>query len=137
MSEAITVSAEINSPVAKVWDYYTQPEHITQWNNASEDWHTPRAENDLRPGGHFLSRMESRDGTQGFDFTGTYEAVEEHKLIKYTMDDDRKVTITLSEADGKTKMDVTFDPETENTPELQRSGWQAILDNFKSYVESH
>lgn len=135
MAEKITVSAEINSPVAKVWDYYTQPEHITKWNNASEDWHTPRAENDLRPGGRFLSRMESRDGTQGFDFTGTYDIVEEHKLIQYTMDDGRVATVKFTDNGESTNLEVTFDAETENSAEFQKSGWQAILDNFKGYVE--
>ncbi len=134
---SITVEASINSPVQKVWDFYTQPEHIVKWNNASEDWHTPNAENDLREGGRFISRMEAKDGSSGFDFSGTYNQVVENSLIKYTMDDNRKVTIEMNEKDGQTEVKVTFDPESENDPELQKSGWQSILDNFKSYVESN
>jgi len=136
MSTTVTVSNTINAPLEKVWDYYTKPEHIVNWNNASDDWHTPLAENDLRAGGKFLSRMESKDGTQGFDFEGTYDEVVEKSLISYTMSDNRKVIVKLNEVDGHTDFAVTFDLETQNSEELQREGWQAILDSFKSYVES-
>lgn len=137
MNETLTVTAKINTSVQKVWDYYTQPEHIVNWNNASEDWHTPRAENDLRVGGRFLSRMESKDGTAGFDFTGIYDEVIENNLIKYTMEDGRKVIVEMKGDENQTNVLVTFDPESENAPELQIQGWQAILDNFKMYVESN
>lgn len=137
MNETITVTASINASVQKVWDYYTQPEHIINWNNASDDWHTPRAENDLRVGGRFLSRMESKDGTEGFDFTGIYDDVIENNLIKYTMEDGRKVTVEMNGDENQTNVSVTFDPESENALELQRQGWQAILDNFKMYAESN
>lgn len=134
---SITVTATINAPVTKVWECYTKPEHITKWNSASPDWHTPKAENDLRVGGKFLSRMEPiGKSEEGFDFTGTYTAVEELRLIGYKMDDGREAEITFAEHEGKTEVSVTFDAETENSIELQRSGWQAILDNFKKYVES-
>ncbi len=132
----ITVVATVNAPIETVWDCWTNPKHITKWNNASDDWHTPHAENDLRVGGKFLSRMESRDGSMGFDFVGTYEEVIEYKMIAYTMEDGRKVEISFVSEDGKTtKVTETFDPENENTLELQQTGWQAILDNFKKYAE--
>lgn len=131
----ITVSATVNAPVAKVWESWNQPEHITKWCAASEDWHTPKSENDLRPGGQFLSRMEAKDGSFGFDFGGIYDDVKTNELITYTMSDGRKVEITF-EADGDTtKVTETFDAENTNPIEMQRGGWQAILDNFKKYTE--
>jgi uncharacterized protein YndB with AHSA1/START domain len=134
--QRITVAAIVNVPIEAVWDCWTNPKHITKWNNASDDWHTPHAENDLRIGGKFLSRMESIDGSMGFDFIGTYEEVVEYKMIAYTMEDARKVEIAFVSEDGKTtKVTEAFDPENENTPELQQTGWQAILDNFKKYAE--
>jgi uncharacterized protein YndB with AHSA1/START domain len=132
---AIAVNATINAPVQKVWRFWTEPKHIVKWNNASDDWHTPRAENDLRVDGKFLSRMEARDKSVGFDFTGTYTRVEPHKLIEYVMDDGRKVNIKFDEMDSKTEVTETFDAEQTNSIEMQQTGWQAILDNFKKYVE--
>ena len=108
-----------------------------RWNNASPDWHTPRAENDLRVGGRFLSRMEAKDGSAGFDFTGIYDAVVPMERIAYTMDDGRKAAITFAPEGEGTHIAVTFDPESENSLEMQQSGWQAILDNFKKYAEGH
>lgn len=137
MTQQITVKAVIDAPVQKVWEFYTQPKHITQWNNASEDWHTPHAENDLRAGGKFLSRMESKDGKEGFDFAGIYDEILTNSLIKYTMGDGRKVTVTMDEEGNQTKIEVSFDPENENSRELQQAGWQSILDNFKKYVEKN
>ncbi len=138
MAEKITVRTTIQAPVEKVWEYYTKAEHITQWNAASDDWHSPRAENDLRVGGKFVYRMESRDQSKGFDFGGTYDEVKTNELITYTMDDGRKVSVTFTaHNDHETKVVVEFDPENQNTLELQRNGWQAILDNFKKHVESH
>jgi len=132
----ITVEASVNAPVKKVWDYFTMPEHITKWNNASDDWHTPRAENDLRTGGNFNYRMEAKDGSFGFDFGGVYDEVETNKSIEYTMGDGRKVKVSFSENGNATAISETFEAETQNSIELQRTGWQAILNNFKKYVES-
>ena len=134
----ITVQTIVNSPIEKVWEYWNEPEHITQWAFASDDWEAPVAENDVRTGGKFKTRMQSKtDKTQGFDFGGTYTKVEEYKVIEYTMYDGRKVSIQFeSSGDGQTKITESFDPENENSEELQRSGWQAILDNFKKYAES-
>lgn len=134
-STSITIETTVNAPVEKVWERWTRPEHITKWNAASDDWHTPTATNDLRPGGTFTSRMEARDGSMGFDFGGTYDQVDQHRLISYTMGDGRRVSVTFDDRDGKTKVIETFDAETENSLEMQRAGWQAILDNFKKYTE--
>ena len=131
----ITVEAAIVAPIEKVWKYWTEPQHITQWNNASEDWHTPRAENDLKEGGRFMSKMEAKDGSFGFDFGGTYTLVETNKQIEYTLDDDRKVSIHFISKGNATTVVETFEAENMNSIELQKSGWQAILDNFKKYVE--
>ncbi len=132
----ITVQTIVNVPIEKAWEYWTEPKHITKWNFASEDWASPSAENDLKPGGRFKIRMEAKDKCAGFDFGGTYNEVEHHSSISYSMDDGRKVSVTFESEDGKTKMTERFDPETENTEEIQRAGWQAILDNFKKYAES-
>ncbi|PST85290.1 polyketide cyclase [Pedobacter yulinensis] len=131
----ITISAIINAPVEKVWHAWSEPVHIKKWNSASDDWHTPHAENDLRTGGTFSSRMEAKDGSMGFDFSGKYDAVEENKLISYTMEDGRSVQITFNETEGRTEVIESFDPEQQNSREMQQEGWQAILDNFKLYVE--
>jgi uncharacterized protein YndB with AHSA1/START domain len=135
--QKITIEATMNIPVTKVWEFYTQPEHITKWNNASDDWHTTRAENDLRKGGKFLSRMEAKDGSFGFDFGGVYDEVKINELIAYSMDDGRKAKTAFTSTGNQTKMVIEFDAETENSIEMQRGGWQAILDNFKKYVESN
>lgn len=132
----ITVKASIDAPVSKVWDYWTKPEHITQWNNASEDWHTPNAENDLRTGGKFTARMEAKDGSMGFDFSGIYDAVNENEYIEYTMEDGRKVNIRFTSNGNQTEVVESFDAEETNSIDMQRDGWQAILNNFKQYVES-
>ncbi len=131
----ITISSTINAPVNKVWEYWTKPEHITQWSSASDDWHTPRAENDLRTGGSFLSRMEAKDGSFGFDFGGVYDEVDTHKKIAYTMGDGRKVKIAFLPNGNQTEIHEIFDPENENPIEMQQQGWQAILNNFKKYAE--
>ena len=131
----ITVQGTINAPVEKVWKFWTTPEHITKWNKASDDWHTPFAENDLRVGGKFLSRMEARDGSFGFDFGGVYDKIKVNELIEYTLGDGRKVIINFKSNGNETKVVETFEAENENSIEIQRGGWQAILDNFKKYVE--
>ena len=133
----ITVQNSIKAPVQKVWEYWSKPEHITKWSNASDDWHTPRAENDLREGGKFLSRMEARDGSMGFDFGGVYDEVKEHNRIAYTMGDGRKVEVDFETRGDETNVVETFDAENTHPVEMQRGGWQAILDNFKKYVEAN
>jgi len=133
----ITIETTISADTKKVWDYYSAPEHITKWNFASDDWHCPSAENDLRTGGKFKSRMEAKDGSFGFDFEGVYDEVVAHKKIAYTMPDGRKVITNFESDGGRTKVTTTFDAENENSVEMQKSGWQSILDNFKKYVESN
>ena len=135
-NKTITVENTVSAPVEKVWKLWTTPEHITRWNNASPDWHTPFAENDLRTGGTFKSRMEARDGSMGFDFAGTYDKVTPNKEIAYTMGDGRKVTVLFATQGNSTRVTETFEPETQNSLEMQRGGWQAILDSFKAYVET-
>ena len=132
----ITIENTVNAPVEKVWQYWTTPVHICKWNNASDDWHTPHAENDLRVGGKFLSRMEAKDGSFGFDFGGVYDDVKANELIAYTIADGRKVKVIFTSLGNDTKVVSTFEAENENPIELQRGGWQAILDNFKKYTEA-
>ncbi len=132
----ITVKATANAPVAKVWQAWNTPADIVQWNTPDPSWHTPASENDLRVGGKFKNRMEAKDGSFGFDFEGVYDTVEEHQEITYTMPDGRKATTLFTARDGKTDITTTFDAETENDPEFQKQGWQAILNNFVNYVAS-
>lgn len=131
----ITVKTIVDLPVKKVWEYWTEPEHIVNWNYASDDWHTTKATNDLRVGGRFSSRMEAKDGSFGFDFSGVYNDVKLYSLIGNTLDDGRSMVVSFDEIDGKTLVTEDFEAENENSIELQRSGWQAILDNFKKYAE--
>ena len=131
----ISVQVLVSAPIDQVWDAYTSPEDIVQWNFASDDWHTPSATVDLRVGGKFVSRMEARDGSEGFDFEGTYTKIIEQRLIEYSFGD-RIATVRFEvKADG-VQVSVEFDAENENTEERQRAGWQAILDNFAKHVES-
>ncbi len=132
----VTVGISVNADVAKVWNYWTQPEHIVNWNFAHESWHCPSATNDLRPGGSFSSRMEARDGSFGFDFGGVYDDVKEHQLIAYTLGDGRKVEVTFEKANDGCNITTVFDAENQNPVEMQQMGWQAIANNFKSYTES-
>lgn len=131
----ITVEASVLAPLNKVWNCWTEPEHIMQWNNASDDWHSPRAENDLRPGGKFLYRMEARDGSFGFDYGGVYDEVKPQKLISYTLGDGRKVKITFESTENVTRVVETFGAESTHSAELQKNGWQAIMNSFKRHVE--
>lgn len=133
----ITVQNTINASINKVWDFWTLPEHITKWSFASPDWHTPYAENDVKQGGKFKSTMAAKDGSMSFDFEGEYTFVEPNKTIKYVMADGRKVEITFKETLDGVEVTESFDPETQNPEEMQRGGWQAILDNFKNYVENN
>lgn len=137
MNKKITVETEIDAPVEKVWEFWTAPKHITQWNFASDDWECPSAENDVRVGGKFKARMSSKDGNEGFDFEGTYTNVKENKLIEYEISDGRKVEVKFIPTSSGTKVSETFDIEHENPEELQRGGWQSILNNFKKYVEEN
>jgi len=135
-AQNITVENTINAPIEKVWDCWVSPEHVEQWNNASPDWHTPKAENDLKAGGKFTYRMEAKDGSFGFDFWGIYDTVKNLELIESTLGDGRKMSVRFSPQGAKTKVIETFEAETTNSIDLQRTGWQAILDNFKKHVES-
>ncbi|RIX51710.1 polyketide cyclase [Paenibacillus nanensis] len=132
----ITVQTIVQAPVEKVWECWTEPRHITKWNQASDDWHAPHAENDLRVGGKFVTRMEAKDGSFGFDFGGVYDEVKQHESIAYTLGDDRKVKITFVPKDNCTQVIESFDAEETHAAEMQQAGWQAILDNFKKYAES-
>jgi uncharacterized protein YndB with AHSA1/START domain len=135
--KVLTVENTINAPVEKVWEYWTKPEHIIKWNTPSDDWHTPRAENDLKAGGRFLSRMEAKDGSVGFDFGGVYDAVTKNEYIEYTIGDGRKVKIIFKSDGNKTKITESFEAENTHSIEMQQGGWQAILDNFKKYAENN
>ncbi|MCG3166145.1 MAG: hypothetical protein POELPBGB_01921 [Bacteroidia bacterium] len=132
----ITVSATIKAPLERVWALWTTPKHICNWNNASPDWHTPSAENNLYAGGKFSYRMEAKDGSFGFDFSGIYNKVEPGKLIDYTMDDNRHCEVVFTSNGNTTTVTETFEAETQNSVELQQQGWQAILNNFKKYAEN-
>ena len=132
----ITIETVVNAPINKVWDAWNTPADITQWNSAQDDWHTTNAAVDLREGGKFSSRMEAKDGSQGFDFEGTYTRVEPGKRIEYRMSDDREVAVEFVERADGVLVKETFDTENENSAEMQRAGWQAILDNFARHVEA-
>ena len=133
----LTVECIVNASLATVWECWTKPAHIIQWCNASPDWHTPRAENDLRTGGRFVTRMEAKDGSMGFDFAGVYDVVRINECIEYTMDDGRKAKINFITDGNSVKVVESFEAENTNPLEMQQAGWQAILDNFKKYAESN
>lgn len=132
----ITVETLVQASLGQVWDAWNNPEDITRWNSAQDDWHTTRSAVDLREGGKFSARMEARDGSAGFDFEGTYTRVVPHETIEFRMSDGREVKVEFARRADGVLVKETFDAETENSPELQRSGWQAILDNFGRYVEA-
>lgn len=132
----ITIAADVNAPVEKVWKLWNTPEDVVKWNSPSEDWHTPVAENDLKPGGKFLYRMEAKDGSFGFDFAGVYDEVKNNEVLNYTLGDGRKVAIIFKAEGGVTHITETFEPENQNSLEMQQAGWQSILDNFKKYAEA-
>lgn len=135
MQEPVTVEVFITAPPERVWEMFTSPDAIMEWNAASDDWHTTAATNDLRVGGTFTSRMEAKDQSEGFDFSGVYTEVVPHERLRYEMEDGRTVTVTFTPEATGTRVTETFDPEQENAIEMQRAGWQAILDNFKAFVE--
>lgn len=135
-NESITVETTVRAPIDATWAAWNSPADIMQWNSASPDWHTPRAEVDLRDGGRFWSRMEARDGSAGFDFTGTYVRVVPNERIEYAMEDGRNVSVAFTDnGDGTTTISETFDAEGTHSREQQQEGWQSILDNFKRHVE--
>lgn len=129
----IIVETIVNAPIEKVWHAYNSPEHIVNWNAASDDWHTTSSSVDLREGGNFSSRMEAKDGSFGFDFAGTYTKVVEHSLIEYAFGD-RAAQVKFSTAPEGVKVRVEFDSEETHSFEQQQQGWQAILNNFARYV---
>jgi len=132
----ITIQTTVNADIDSVWAAWTTPDDINQWNAASDDWHNPRSSNDLRPGGRFSYRMEARDGSFGFDFEGTYTQVVPQKLIEYVLGDDRSVTIRFEPTETGVQVVETFQAEDVNAAELQKQGWQSILNRFAAYVES-
>ncbi len=133
----ITIQAVVAADRQKVWDCYTQPEHITKWNFATDTWHCPAASNDMRVGGKYLARMEAKDGSFAFDFEAVYNEIVDGEKFTYTMPDNREIQVSFEQTDDKTRVTVTFDPENENPVDLQRSGWQSILDNFRKYAEEN
>ncbi|HYE59592.1 MAG TPA: SRPBCC domain-containing protein [Candidatus Kapabacteria bacterium] len=135
MEKTITVQTTVQAPMEKVWECWTKPEHIVQWAFAQDDWEAPAAENDVRTGGRFKTVMAAKDKSTSFDFTGVYINVQDHEIIEYDMDDGRHVNVHFENTPEGVRVTETFDPENENALEVQRSGWQAILDNFKKHVE--
>lgn len=137
MKDKITVQTTVNAPIEKVWKFWTTPKHIMEWNSASEDWHTPKAKNDLRVDGRFNFRMEAKDKSEGFNLSGTYTNIQKHNQIEYDLEDDRHVKVKFNETPEGIQIIESFEPEQENSEKMQREGWQAILDNFKQHVESN
>lgn len=135
MRTKLKVETSVNGTIEKVWEAWTLPEHITQWNAASPDWHTPHAQNDLRTGGVFSFRMEAKDGSIGFDMGGHYTKVVPHEQISYIMGDGRSVNVHFKTTETGVDILETFEAEDQNPPEMQQAGWQAIMDNFKKYAE--
>lgn len=133
----ITIEATIAADTQKVWDYWTKPEHITNWNFATDEWECPSAENDLNVGGRYFARMQAKDGSFGFDFEGTYTEVVPQKRLSYTLGDGRQVTTEFENGGASTRVTTAFDSDREHDAEMQRAGWQAILDNFRKYTETN
>ena len=136
MSQKISIHATINADIKKVWDYYTQPNHIINWNFADPSWHCPSVTNDMKIGGKYIGRMEARDGSFGFDFEAVYNNIDDGKSFDYTSPDNRNIALSLESKGNHTELNIIFDAENENPIELQKNGWQAILNNFKNYIES-
>lgn len=135
--QTLTVKTTIDAGVDKVWNLYNDPQAIMQWNQAADDWHCPASENDLKVGGRFKNTMAAKDGSFSFDFSGTYTRVEPQQALSYTMDDERKVEMQFDGDDKQTTVTTQFEAESQNPLEMQQQGWQAILNNFKNYVEKH
>jgi len=132
----IQIESTVNNTIDKVWDCWTNPEHIVNWNFASDDWHCPNATNDLKVGGKFSSTMAAKDGSFSFEFAGIYDELIHHQYIKYTMEDGRQVETTFKVENNSVLITSIFDAEEINSADMQKSGWQAILNNFKKYTES-
>ncbi|MDY5813190.1 MAG: SRPBCC domain-containing protein [Bacteroides sp.] len=132
----IHIQAFIHKELAQVWEAYTHPQHIIHWNFANSQWHCPQATNDLRIGGRYFTRMEAKDGSFGFDFTAIYTRLTPHSSFTYRLEDNREVNVSFAQQDSGTLVNVVFHAEEQTPLELQRTGWQAILDNFKNYVEN-
>lgn len=137
MSIKIQIEASVQSPLAKVWSFWTEPAHITKWNFAIPEWHCPKATNELKVGGKYSARMEAKDGSFGFDFEAIYDEVILQKMLSYTMLDGRKATTHFESLGSTTKVTTTFDAENQNPVEMQKNGWQSILNNFKKYTENN
>jgi uncharacterized protein YndB with AHSA1/START domain len=137
MATMLTVKVDINASIQKVWDYFTTPQHIMQWNNASNDWHCPAATNAVKKGGQFCYTMAAKDGTMQFDFIGIFDDVLAEELLLITLGDNRKMKVSFASIGDVTEVVENFEPETQNSIELQQQGWQAILNNFKKYVEAN
>ncbi len=137
MRQTITVETLVSAPVEKVWEFWNEPKHIMNWAFASDDWEAPYADNDVRVGGTFKTTMAAKDGSTSFDFGGIYTVVDQLERIEYTMDDGRTVSVLFQKMGDTTKVTETFEMEDENSEELQRSGWQAILENFRKYTEAN
>jgi uncharacterized protein YndB with AHSA1/START domain len=135
MKNPITVETVVHAPMHEVWERWNKPDHIIRWAFASEDWEAPSAENDLRPGGKFRTAMAAKDKSSSFDFSGVYTSVKQNEVIEYDMDDGRHVKVLFAQTPAGVRITQTFDPEQENPEEMQRAGWQSILDQFKKYVE--
>jgi len=135
-STVITIETTVNAPVEKVWEYWNTPVHIEKWATAMDTWETVNSKNDLRVGGSFSSRMQAKDGSMGFDFGGIYDEVRPNEYIAYTLGDGRKVNITFTSEENGTHIVENFEAEQTNPVEMQRGGWQNILDNFKKYTEA-
>jgi uncharacterized protein YndB with AHSA1/START domain len=133
--KTITVSTTVNLPIEKAWNIWNEPEHITRWYQATPEWHAPHAENNLETGGRFTTTMAAKDGSFSFDFSGVYTNVTEHKELAYTLDDGRQVSILFEAKEGQTTITETFEPEMQNSLDMQQRGWQAILDSYKQYAE--
>ena len=136
MTQKITVTAVLSTDLKTAWDAYTAPEHIVQWNFASDDWHCPRATNDIRVGGTLNSRMEAKDGSMGFDFEAVYSDVIVHEVLGFDFSDGRHIETRFVAENGATRVTTCFDAETQNPLEMQQQGWQAILDNYKRHAET-
>jgi uncharacterized protein YndB with AHSA1/START domain len=136
MSKVI-IQANVSANIKKAWEYYTQPAHITKWNFATDDWMCPDASNDMRIGGKYIARMEAKDGSFGFDFEAVYNEISDGEKFTYVMPDNREVNVIFNQNGDAIEVTVKFDAETENPIELQREGWQSILNNFKKYTETN
>lgn len=133
----ISINTTVLGSVQKAWEYYTNPIHIVKWNFASPDWQCPTASNNMQVGGRYTARMEAKDGSVGFDFEATYKEIVPHERFTFTLDDGREVIVVFTPNGEETEVNVVFDAESENPIEMQKAGWQAILDNFEDYIENH